>query len=552
MLLEKHGLLCFLELWLSWRVCKTNGEHRMNLKCLGLLTASLLVLPSAGFAEPVSNRIDGVCFSPETATAREARRQQVEARRAGPVIIVHRGASSFAPENSLQAYAAAMDYGADGCEIDIRRSADGVLVMFHDDALDRLMDSFGPFHQHTYSELAGLPLRSVSGGVNTDARIPSFAAVLELARQRAMLLHLDIKQPHLEEDIASLLNAADAWDHVVFINEYNSATLRENPRLKTLSFKAGGGLYNGRRDCDPAAVRETLAKPGSMIIVDDPRVAARELRRAPFNPVPPPPALHTNPPATQAAPRDSSALDLPAFLRALTNRIDAHSPGALLALLSKNFAESNRVDGNADSRRERTKQIVERAWAAQRIGQLGIKSPRAIECLEHLVANRSLHRDRIYHGLDGTMAARSLAALGARESVPVLIETFRNIDPELDKLGSGSSRPVSWIDSRPKMEIIFALGSLPCAESKDFLLKYVAMDETEARQFSIPSFEAATLALLRQQLSGDELKALLQSRHSAVRGTAILECVDRPDGNRTAALRSVAPWALHLPRRGDQ
>jgi hypothetical protein len=287
--------------------------------------------------------------------------------------------------------------------------------------------------------------------------------------------------------------------------------------------------------------------------VDDPRVAARELKRAPFNPIPLPPALNTNSPATQAAPQDSSAFDLPAFLRALTNRIDAQSPGALLELLSKDFAESSRVDGSADSRRDRAKRIVERAWAAQRIGQLGIKSPRAIECLEHLVANRSLHRDRIYHGLDGTMAARSLAALGARESVPVLVETFRNIDPELEKLGQpGSSRPISWLDHRPKMEIIFALGSLPCAESKDFLLDYVDMDETEARRLSVPFFEAATLALLQQQLSDDELKALLQSRHSAVRGTAILECVDRPDGNRTAALRSVAPWALNLPRRGDE
>lgn len=60
---------------------------------------------------------------PEAASARAARHQQIADRRQGPIMIVDRGASAFAPENTLEAYAAAMDYGADGCEIDIRRTA---------------------------------------------------------------------------------------------------------------------------------------------------------------------------------------------------------------------------------------------------------------------------------------------------------------------------------------------------------------------------------------------------------------------------------------------
>jgi hypothetical protein len=75
-------------------------------------------------------------IAPESAKHREARHRKIARRRVGPVVIVHRGAWAFAPENTLEAYSAAMDYGADGCEIDIRRTADGVLVMFHDDGLD--------------------------------------------------------------------------------------------------------------------------------------------------------------------------------------------------------------------------------------------------------------------------------------------------------------------------------------------------------------------------------------------------------------------------------
>ena len=58
----------------------------------------------------------------------------------GTVVMVHRGAAAFAPENTLEAYAAALDYGADGCEVDLRRTADGVLVLFHDDMRAALAD----------------------------------------------------------------------------------------------------------------------------------------------------------------------------------------------------------------------------------------------------------------------------------------------------------------------------------------------------------------------------------------------------------------------------
>jgi hypothetical protein len=93
-----------------------------------------------------------------------------------------------------------------------------------------------------------------------------------------MLLHLDVKEPGLEEDIAKLLDSADMWDHVVEINESNAAALRKNPKAQRLAYKAFG-WQEGRMDMSPEKVRDGLAKPGNMIMVDDPRVAARELKR---------------------------------------------------------------------------------------------------------------------------------------------------------------------------------------------------------------------------------------------------------------------------------
>ena len=49
-----------------------------------------------------------------------------------PLVYGHRGASAAAPENTIEAYVLARDQGADGVEIDVRRSADGILVLHHD------------------------------------------------------------------------------------------------------------------------------------------------------------------------------------------------------------------------------------------------------------------------------------------------------------------------------------------------------------------------------------------------------------------------------------
>ena len=52
----------------------------------------------------------------------------------------HRGASEYAPENTMSAFYLGLIYGADGIETDVQRTKDGELVLFHDDTLDRVTD----------------------------------------------------------------------------------------------------------------------------------------------------------------------------------------------------------------------------------------------------------------------------------------------------------------------------------------------------------------------------------------------------------------------------
>jgi len=503
-------------------------------------------------ANAAAKRLRGyiTAIPPESSEDRRARHRKIAERRSGPVVIVHRGAWALAPENTLEAYAAAMDCGADGCEIDIRRTADGVLVMFHDDGLERMTDALGRINQHAYAELLAFPFRPVYGA-KPDARIPTLAAVLELARQRAMLLHLDVKEPGLEADIAKLLDAADAWDHVVEINEWNATALRKHPNAHRLSYKAFG-WQEGRMDMNPEKVRDGLAKPGNMIMVDDPRVAARELKRKTLR-VPLSDRLRAPWPSkladATASQGDPNSLSPTAHLRSLAGRVGSRSLGELANLLAADFPQGTNLEGDAAQQQRRARRILERAWAAQQIGRLGDRSARSVRLLEELVAHRSLHHDWAYSGLDGAMAARALGALGATESVPFLARTFRAADPELKKMLEPPTKyAYASADYRMKREIICALGELPCEESKKFLRDYVAMDEATPGKSAAPLFEDATRALLRQQVTAGELRGLLQSTNSAVRGTTILVCLDDGNASRTSLLARIMPWTQELPQ----
>ena len=255
------------------------------------LTGTLAALRPSGAAEverPVPGYVRQV--PPESPEAREARHRRVaERRRQETLILVHRGATAFAPENTLEAHAAAMDRGADGVEIDIRRSKDGVLYLHHDDELGRTVRGSDKVlvKDLTYRELLDHELISY-GSATPDTRPPTLAAVLVLARQPAMLLHLDIKEPGLDADIAALLDAADAWDHVVHINDYNSEALRKDKRLTLFFYK--GWLHEAPEG--DAARRQWLTKPGQMIMVGkDPAEAAKVLGRGPVEAVPMPEGL---------------------------------------------------------------------------------------------------------------------------------------------------------------------------------------------------------------------------------------------------------------------
>ena len=98
-----------------------------------------------------------------------------------PVIVAHRGASSTHPENTLSAFEAAVELGADVVELDVRLSRDGVPVVMHDPDVDRTTDGSGAVHELTAAEIRRLN----AGTAESPAGVPTLREVLELASGRA-------------------------------------------------------------------------------------------------------------------------------------------------------------------------------------------------------------------------------------------------------------------------------------------------------------------------------------------------------------------------------
>jgi len=127
-------------------------------------------------------------------------------------LICHRGASALAPENTMQAFELARQYGQQWLEMDVCISADGEAVIFHDDILRRCTDGVGWLINHTLAELQQLDAGCWFSSDFTGARIPTLVEVLEWAAKHVMHLNLEIK-PVLgrEPETAVAIHKALEW-----------------------------------------------------------------------------------------------------------------------------------------------------------------------------------------------------------------------------------------------------------------------------------------------------------------------------------------------------
>lgn len=144
-----------------------------------------------------------------------------------PLIVAHRGASADALENTLAAFALALEQGADGVELDVQLSADGRPVVFHDFSVERLTGVAGSVAQMTVAELQALDL---GGG----QMVPTLDEVLSQFGPRT-LYNIEIKDfglwdRGLETAVANRVASYHLENHVL-ISSFNPLALRRARRV---------------------------------------------------------------------------------------------------------------------------------------------------------------------------------------------------------------------------------------------------------------------------------------------------------------------------------
>ena len=108
------------------------------------------------------------------------------------MVIAHRGASSYAPENTLAAFDLALEMGVAHIELDVHASRDDHVVVIHDDTVDRTTNGSGPVAGHTLPALKRLDAGAWFDERFAGERIPLLAEVLARYKGRAHI-HVEIK-----------------------------------------------------------------------------------------------------------------------------------------------------------------------------------------------------------------------------------------------------------------------------------------------------------------------------------------------------------------------
>src|SRR5262245_39567643 len=137
-----------------------------------------------------------------------------------PQVFAHRGGCDLGPENTIAAFDIGMSTGADGLELDVHLSADGVVVVHHDKTLDRTTNGSGPIAAQTAHALARLdagywftrdaayPFRGQGIGV------PTLREVLAPFRGIPTIIEIKVYTAEMGEAIAHEIRRADALDYV--------------------------------------------------------------------------------------------------------------------------------------------------------------------------------------------------------------------------------------------------------------------------------------------------------------------------------------------------
>jgi glycerophosphoryl diester phosphodiesterase len=173
------------------------------------------------------------------------------------LVIAHRGASAAAPENTLAAFRLAVDLGADGVELDVRRTMDGQLVVIHDASVERTTDGTGRIAALTLDQMRRFDAGRKFAPAFRGERIPLLSQVFDALRGR-LLVDVEVKAAGVEAAVLDLIRKTQMQDSVL-ISSFDAQVVA---RVRDLAPEMPVGLLQSAADPYAAvSVRATAYLP---------------------------------------------------------------------------------------------------------------------------------------------------------------------------------------------------------------------------------------------------------------------------------------------------
>ncbi len=149
-------------------------------------------------------------------------------------IFAHRGYSALYPENTMLAFKQALAAGADGIELDVQLTKDGVVVICHDEDIARTSTGDGLIKEYTYEELQRYNF--ANGNPEVNEKIPTLADYLDWVKETDLLTNIELKTNVFEYDglvekVLALVEERGLTDKIIY-SSFNHQTIATLMKLK--------------------------------------------------------------------------------------------------------------------------------------------------------------------------------------------------------------------------------------------------------------------------------------------------------------------------------
>ncbi len=172
-------------------------------------------------------------------------------------VMAHRGYSGQYPENTMLSFRKAAEVGTDGIELDVHMTHDGVLVVHHDERVDRTTDGIGRICDLSFKELRCFNAAKLWSNQYAPEKVPAFEEYCEWASSQSLFTNIEVKTdntyyPDIEQKIWNMVVRYGLEDRVLFssFNHFSLTRMKqflpENVELGALvEHESGVKVYPG-------------------------------------------------------------------------------------------------------------------------------------------------------------------------------------------------------------------------------------------------------------------------------------------------------------------